>query len=97
MTFLSEEHLYAILMAIVGFLTLLVNQFSNHKKSDKEFNDLKKSVLRIELNQAIEFDYGKMIVSELLDEYILIGGNSYMAHKAKKYFEMKDKIEGGEE
>ncbi len=44
---------------------------------------------RIELNQVIDHDYGVEVVSLVYSQYKMLGGNSYMTEKVKKYFEDK--------
>lgn len=87
---MNNDVFYNMVISIVSLITLLVNQNSNHKKNKVDLKKLEINLKRVELNQAIEHDYGYKIVVQLLDEYQAIGGNSYMTHKANQYLTRKE-------
>lgn len=80
-------------LAITSIATIVViikNNLEIRKEQKKQLHKLEIVVKRIELNQAIDHDFGVEIVGELLDEYRELGGNSYMIKKSDKYFREKE-------
>lgn len=80
-------------LAITSIATIVViikNNLEIRKEQKKQLHKLEIVVKRIELNQAIDHDFGSEIVGELLDEYREMGGNSYMIKKSDKYFREKE-------
>lgn len=80
-------------LAITSIATIVViikNNLEIRKEQKSQLHKLEIVVKRIELNQAIDHDFGVEIVGELLDEYREMGGNSYMIKKSDKYFREKE-------
>lgn len=80
-------------LAITSIATIVIiikNNLEIRKEQKKQLHKLEIVVKRIELNQAIDHDFGVEIVGELLDEYRELGGNSYMIKKSDKYFREKE-------
>lgn len=80
-------------LAITSIATIVViikNNLEIRKEQKSQLHKMEIVVKRIELNQAIDHDFGVEIVGELLDEYRELGGNSYMIKKSDKYFREKE-------
>lgn len=80
-------------LAITSIATIVViikNNLEIRKEQKTQLHKMEIVVKRIELNQAIDHDFGVEIVGELLDEYRAMGGNSYMIKKSDKYFREKE-------
>lgn len=101
---------FANLGILVGAISSIVVSNNSVKKTAIDHNDkvmkemafvkgaIQETTLeavRTELNQALDHDYGDEIVTHLYSRYKMLGGNSYMTAKVKKYFE--DKPEEWEE
>lgn len=83
---------HMIELAITSIATIVIiikNNLEIRKEQKKQLHKMEIVVKRIELNQAIDHDFGPEIVGELINEYYEMGGNSYMSEKAKKYFREK--------
>lgn len=60
-------------------------------KVREENQDQKVQLLRIQLQHAIEHNYGMKVVGEIYRKYRLEGGNSYMEDIVNQYFVREEK------
>lgn len=76
------------IIAISGVFWRMFKYFS--KKMDEHYAKLEVMLLRTELLQAIEHDYGIENVSQVYDLYHKAGGNSYGTTRYEQYLKEKE-------